>query len=425
MDKHEHHDRSDAAAGKGAQSGLLSVEQARAHIISRLSPVATRERVALRDALGRVLGADVVSAVAVPAHTNSAMDGYAVRAADLTAATGATLRLVGQSFAGHPFAGEVGAGECVRIMTGAVLPHGADTVVIQEDATTEGDLVRTGGGHERGQHVRQAGEDLPVGGTVLRAGRHVGAADLGLLASLGIVEVDVRRRLRVAFFSTGDELRSLGEPLGEGDIYDSNRYTLYGMLARFGADVLDLGVVRDDPAALREAFERAGADADVVLTSGGVSVGAADYVRDVLAEVGDIGFWKVNMKPGKPLAFGHLGGGAAFFGLPGNPVSAMVTFYQIVQPMLDHLAGAEPRLPLALMVRASAPLTKGSRRREFQRGRLEMDGQGELSVCPAAPQGSGILRSMSVANCFIVLGEDRGPVHAGELVCVEPFAGLV
>ncbi|HEX7324921.1 MAG TPA: gephyrin-like molybdotransferase Glp [Rhodanobacteraceae bacterium] len=412
-----------AAGARGARP--LSLEDARARILGALTPIATLERLPIRAALGRVLGEDVTASVAVPAHTNSAMDGYAVRGADLPAGGETVLRQIGEAFAGHPFAGQVGAGECVRIMTGAVVPRGADTVVIQEDVTRDDAGVHIGTGHKSGQHVRLAGEDLAIGATVLRAGHRILAADLGLLASVGRVEVQVRRRLRVAFFSTGDELRSLGEPLGDGEIYDSNRYTLYGMLTRFGADVLDMGVVRDDPAALQAAFETAGAAADVVMTSGGVSVGAADYVRDVLAKVGEIGFWKVNMKPGKPIAFGRLRSGAAFFGLPGNPVSAMVTYYQVVQPALDCLAGAEARVPLALSVRTSGPLKKGSSRREFQRGRLEVDAGGELTVRSAAPQGSGILRSMSLANCFIVLPEDSGPVAAGALVRVEPFAGLV
>lgn len=419
------HTMAPETTGTEAPARPLPLEAARARILEALTPVATLERVALRAALDRVLGEDVVATLAVPAYTNSAMDGYALRASDLPTAGEAWLRAVGDAFAGHPFAGAVGSGECVRIMTGAVLPEGADTVVIQEDVAIDRGQVRIGTGHRAGQHVRRAGEDLAVGATVLRAGRRVQAADLGLLASIGRVEVAVRRRLRVAFFSTGDELRSLGEPLGAGEIYDSNRYTLYGMLTRFGADVLDLGVVRDEPAALRAAFERAGADADVVMTSGGVSVGAADFVRDVLRQAGEIGFWRVNMKPGKPIAFGRLNGGAAFFGLPGNPVSAMVTYYQIVQPALDRLAGAEPRLPLALRVPTRDALRKSSHRREFQRGCLERDAAGRLTVRSAAPQGSGILRSMSLADCFIVLPEDVNAVEAGTPVRVEPFAGLV
>ncbi len=403
----------------------LTLEQARERIIADLAPVTTVEQLALRQALGRVLARDVISTIDVPAHTNSAMDGYAVRSEDLPAEGGTTLRVIGDAFAGHPFAGEVAAGQSVRIMTGGVMPRGTDTVVIQEDVTRTGDQVRIGTGHRRGQHVRQAGEDLAVGAEVLAAGRRLTPADLGLIASLGMAEVAVRRTLRVAFFSTGDELRSLGEPLGEGDIYDSNRYTLHGMLTRFGADILDLGVVRDEPAALREAFERAGRDADVVMTSGGVSVGAADHVKDVLADVGKVGFWKINMKPGKPIAFGRINGGAAFFGLPGNPVSAMVTYYQVVQPALDYLAGATPRPALALKARTCVAIRKTHARREFQRGWLETDTGGNLTVRPAAPQGSGILRSMSLANCFIVLPEDSRTLDAGQWVRVEPFAAFM
>jgi molybdopterin molybdotransferase len=410
--------------GRQAQRAL-SVEEARERILAQLTPATTVEQVGLRQGLNRVLAETVISNVDVPAHTNSAMDGYAVRSADLPATGEMALNLIGDAFAGHPFAGTVGSGECVRIMTGGVMPAGTDTVIIQEDVSRADGAVRIGAGHPAGQHVRQAGEDLANGAQVLSPGGRLTAADLGLIASLGIAEIAVRRRLRVAFFSTGDELRSLGEPLGAGEIYDSNRYTLRGMLERFGADVLDLGAVRDQPEALRAAFASAGADADAVLTSGGVSVGAADHVRRVLEEAGEVGFWKVNMKPGKPVAFGRLNGGAAFFGLPGNPVSTMVTYYQVVQPALDYLAGTEPRLPMALTARTTESLRKLPGRREFQRGCLETGADGTLTVRSAAPQGSGILRSMSLANCFIVLSEDSGPVEAGELVRVEPFAGIV
>ncbi|MDN5873288.1 MAG: molybdopterin molybdotransferase MoeA [Sinobacteraceae bacterium] len=415
-----------AAAGNAEKPARgLSLEEARARIQAELTPVALTERVSLHAALGRVLGEDLMSRVDVPPHTNSAMDGYAVRGEELPASGELTLQVVGDSFAGHPFAGTVGPGQCVRIMTGGVMPRGADTVVIQEDITREGEGICIGAGHRVGQHVRQAGEDLARGARALAAGRRLGAADLGLIASLGIAEVPVRRALRVAFFSTGDELRSLGEALAEGDIYDSNRYTMHGMLSRFGAEPLDLGVVRDDPQTLQAALEQAGAIADVVMTSGGVSVGAADHVRNVLSQAGAINFWKVNMKPGKPIAFGRLGSGAAFFGLPGNPVSTMVTYYQVVQPALDYLAGATPRLPLAVMARTMEALRKTHPRREFVRGILEMDADGQATVRSAAPQGSGILRSMSLANCFIVLPEDNRGAQAGESVRVEPFAGFM
>lgn len=402
----------------------LTVEAARARVLADLPTVSAVERVPVRRALDRVLGADVIARVAVPAHTNSAMDGYALRGADLPRGGMTRLRVIGQSFAGHPFSGALGPGQCVRIMTGAVMPTGADTVVIQEDVTREADEVRIGAGHRVGQHVRAAGEDLAAGSSALARGQRVGPAELGLIASLGIAEVEVYRRLRVAFFSTGDELRSLGEPLGSGDIYDSNRYTLHGMLRRMGAETLDLGVVRDAPEALGRALETAAAAADVVITTGGVSVGAADHVRSVLAEVGQIDFWKVNMKPGKPLAYGRLAGQTVFFGLPGNPVSTMVTFYQFVQPALDQMAGGRARLPLALMARSGVRIDKRHDRREFQRGCLGHEGDGALTVRPAAPQGSGILRSMSLADCFIVIPEAVHVVEAGALVRVELFAGL-
>ncbi|TAM10196.1 MAG: molybdopterin molybdenumtransferase MoeA [Nevskiaceae bacterium] len=415
-----------AQGGRGhGGPGPLRIKDALTRILATLQPCTKQERVTVRQALGRVLGADVVATGNVPAHTSSAMDGYAVRGADLPTAGTGTFHLAGSALAGHPFAGEVGAGECIRITTGGALPHGADTVVVQEEVTVHGARVHITAGHHTGQHVRRAGENVAAGATVLHAGRRLAPADLGILASLGITEVLVFRRLRVALFSTGDELRPPGEPLGAGEIYDSNRCTFHGALARLGAEVLDFGIVRDDPAALRMALQDAAAGADVVITSGGVSVGVADHVKAALAQVGRIGFWEVRMKPGRPIAFGRLDSGAAFFGLPGNPVSALVTYYRIVQPALDFLSGAEPRLPLALTVPTRDALGKARGRCEFHRGCLEADPTGTFSVRLAAPEGSGILRSMSLANCFIVLPEDSGPVAAGALVRVEPFAAFV
>lgn len=403
----------------------LSLEQALDQTQRGLRPLGLCQRVAVKAALGRVLGEDVISPLDVPAHDNSAMDGYAARAADMPAkGETATLELVGESFAGHPFAGEVGPGQCVRIMTGGVVPAGADTIIIQEHTQAQGAHVRVPGGYVAGQHVRRAGEDLAQGQTVLGAGHRLRPADLGLLASLGIVDLAVVRRLRVAYFSTGDELRSLGEPLGDGEIYDSNRYSLHGMLTRLGCEVLDMGVVRDDLQALRAAFTQAAQDADVVITTGGVSVGEADHIRTVLAELGEVGFWKVSIKPGRPIAFGRVGE-AAFFGLPGNPVSVMVTFYKIVQPALQRLSGQSPQRPLQLRARATARLRKKPGRREFQRGRLFNADNGELCVEPAEHQGSGVLRSMSEANCFIVLPEACGALEAGVTVAVEPFSQFV
>ena len=407
----------------------LAVDQARAVVRAFLTPIATNEKVAVRSALGRVLGEDIVSTLDVPAHDNSAMDGYALRYADLAAQGDTLLRVAGSAYAGRQFAGRLGQGECVRIMTGAVMPEGTDTVVIQEVVQAEGDRVRIPAGQKQGQNRRLAGEDLAAGKAVLTAGAAVGPAQLGLLASLGLAEVAVRRRLRVAFFSTGDELCSVGTQLAEGEVYDSNRYTLYGMLARLGCELIDMGVVRDDPASLEQALKNAAADADVVITSGGVSVGEADFIRELLGKLGEVAFWKIAMKPGRPMAFGkiaHAGNAAHFFGLPGNPVAVMVTFYQFVREALLVLSGrsGDCTLPL-LQVPSTAAIKKNPGRTEFQRGRLERDAQGRWSVCPTGAQGSGVLRSMSEANCFIVLEHERGAVKPGEPVQVQLFDGLI
>lgn len=405
--------------------GALSVEDARARVMAQFTPVRQRERLALRQALGRILGQDIVAPVDVPAHANSAMDGYALRGTDLPGQGEAALQLVGRVMAGHPLGGEVQPGTCVRIMTGGVIPQGADTVVAQEHVRRQGDQVMIGPGHKPGQHVRHAGEDLSCGALVLQAGHRLMPADIGLIASLGFPEVSVLRQLRVAFFSTGDELRSLGQPLQPGDVYDSNRYTLHGMIRRCGAIPIDLGVVEDLPDALEQALDDAARQADVVITTGGVSVGAADHIKTVLSRVGQVGFWKVNMKPGRPMAVGRLKRDACFFGLPGNPVAAMVTFHQVVQPVLDYLSGTTPPTPVFLTARATSALRKIGGRREFQRGIVQWDEHGQATVQPAAAQGAGILRSMSQANCFIVLPEEGGPVAAGEPVRVQLFAGLV
>ena len=411
------------AAGPGHE--LLSVDEALARIVALTEPLPGVERVAVRGALGRVLAADVAAAVDVPPYTNSAMDGFALRGDDLETAARNGLRLVGESFAGHPYDGPVGEGECVRIMTGAVMPAGTDTVVMQEATAVDGDTVRVSPGGKPGMNVRSAGEDLRAGGTALAAGTRLKPVDLGLLASVGIAEVPVRRPVRVAFFSTGDELCSIGEPLREGCLYDSNRYTLYGMLTRFGAEVIDLGVVRDTREAIEQAFRDAAAMADVVITSGGVSVGEADFVKETLDRLGGIDFWKIAMKPGKPLAFGRLDGGAWFFGLPGNPVSVMVTFYQFVRPALRRLSGETPKPELWLRAPCLSRLKKGKGRTEFQRGVLTTGPDGQLAVETTGAQGSGILHSMSIADCFIRLPAESGDVEPGTLVDIQPFEGVV
>jgi len=413
----------------GYDPKALPIAQAQ-EFIARLVPrVQAIEKIALRSALGRVLARDVVSAIDVPSHDNSAMDGYALRGSELATTGDSVFTLAGSGFAGARFAGDVGARECVRIMTGAVMPAGLDTVVPQEFARVDADAVRIPAAVvQRGDNRRLAGEDLARGDVALAAGRVVGPADLGLLASLGAAEVAVFRRLRVAFFSTGNELRSVGESLDAGCVYDSNRYTLWAMLTRLGVDVLDFGVVRDEPAALADAFRSAADAADAIVTSGGVSVGDADHTKAVMAELGDVVFWRIAMRPGRPMAIGRIESGgreAIVFGLPGNPVAVMVTFYALVRDALLAMSGAafEP-LP-TLRVASVGPIRKRPGRTEYQRGIVTRAPDGSWQVRITGSQGSGILRSMSEANGLIVLAHGQGDVAAGELVDVLPFAGIV
>ena len=403
----------------------MPVDQARTYIRTILTPVTAVEQLPIRSALGRILATDVTSSLNVPGHDNSAMDGYAVRHADLKAEADVTLTLIGTSFAGKPFAGSVASGEAVRIFTGAVIPVGCDTVVMQERASVVDGKVKLGAGVKPGQNTRKVGEDIKVGAVVLRQGQPLHPAEIGLLASLNIGEVRVYRRLRVAFFSTGDELVSIGGTLGPGQIYDSNRYTMHGMLTRLGCEVLDMGVVRDTPEAVEAAFAEAAAAADVVMTSGGVSVGDADYVKQMLDRLGDVLFWKIAMKPGRPLAYGRIGK-AHFFGLPGNPVAVMVTFYQFVREALLTLAGQTDVKPMpTFKARLASPIRKAPGRTEFQRGILAPGADGQWEVRMTGDQGSGILSSMSQANCFVVLPVAQGNTAPGELVEVQPFEGLI
>lgn len=406
----------------------LPVRDAQRIIREFVQPVRAVEQVALRAALGRVLAQDVISPIDVPAHDNSAMDGFALRGSDLRADAPVTLRVIGTTFAGNASELVPAPGECMRIMTGGVMPEGCDSVVPQEFVTQDGDIITLPAGVIRaGDNRRFAGEDLKAGSPALKAGRVVRPPDLGMLASLGIPEVAVQRRLRVAFFSTGDELRSVGEPLGEGCVYDSNRYTIYGMLQRLGCDIIDMGVVRDDPAALEEALRSACENADAIITSGGVSVGAADYTRQIMAKLGDVTFWKIGMRPGRPLAFGRIGsaGRSAFlFGLPGNPVAVMVSFYFFAREALLRMMGADAPLPL-LRARSSGAIRKKPGRTEYQRGILSRGADGEPEVRITGSQGSGILRSMSEANCMVVLHDEQGNVAAGDSVDVLVFEGLM
>ncbi|HZR68383.1 MAG TPA: gephyrin-like molybdotransferase Glp [Burkholderiales bacterium] len=411
----------------GYDPEALPVAKANEVIRGFVRPIAETETVPVRDALGRVLAQEIVSPIDVPAHDNSAMDGYAVRNDDLGVHLPVTLTEVGVAYAGKAFAGEVGRGECVRVMTGAVMPRNTDTVIVQEMVGAEGDRITIPPGQEPGQNRRLAGEDLKMGKPALSAGRLLRPADLGLIASLGIDRATVRRRPRVAFFSTGDELVSVGKPLAPGQVYDSNRYTIWGMLTRLGCEAIDLGVVRDDPAKLEAAFRDAADRADAVVTSGGVSVGEADFTKQMMAALGEVVFWKIAMRPGRPMAFGRIatrGRSAYLFGLPGNPVAVMVTFYHFVRGALLHLAGCtECELPL-LRAKSQVAMRKKPGRTEFQRGVLERRA-GEWSVRLTGAQGSGILRSMSEANCFVVLGHEQGAVKPGDEVDVMPMDGLV
>ena len=402
----------------------MPVDQARLLIRQFLAPITGTLRVPIRSALNRILAADIISPVNVPAHRNSAMDGWAVRYSDLKADADSTLAEIGASFAGQPFGKSISVGECVRIMTGGVVPEGADCIVMQERAKVNGKQITVPPGQKLGQNLRHAGEDLKAGGIALPKGHAIRPAELGLIASLGIGEVSVYRPLRVAFFSTGDELRSIGSPLGEGQIYDSNRYTIYGMLAQLGCEAYDMGVVADDPTLIENAFAEASKIADVVITSGGVSVGEADFVKQMLNKLGEVLFWKIAMKPGRPLAYGKIGD-AHFFGLPGNPVAVMVTFYQFVRDALLVLMGRTNIEPIpTLKVLCTSPIKKVPGRTEFQRGILSQDAKGDWTVKVTGDQGSGILKSMSDANCFIVLSQAQGNIEAGAMVDVQLFEGV-
>ncbi len=399
----------------------LTVDQALSFIASSVTPVEACESVAIRDALDRVLAADLLSPIDVPAHDNSAMDGYALRGSDFAGTT--TFEVIGCAMAGRPFEATVAAGQCVRIMTGAMMPAGTDSVVPQEFVEPTGERITFPAGQSIGQHRRRRGEDLSIGTPALLAGRRMTPADIGLVASLGVAEVPVRRRLRVAFFSTGDELRSIGESLHPGQIYDSNRYTIDSMLRRLGVDRIDMGVVPDRPESLDDAVRIASGSADAIISTGGVSVGEADYTRAIMARLGDVQFWKIAMRPGRPMAFGRIGN-ACYFGLPGNPVSAMVTFYFLTRPALRRMMGATDVPDPVVKACCTENIRKLAGRTEYQRGILTLDDAGRARVALTGQQGSGMLRSMSQANCMIVLHHDQESLAAGDLVDCIPFEGL-
>ena len=405
---------------------LLPPGEAMRRIRAHVRPVEATESIAVIDALGRVTARDVVSPMHVPGHVNSAMDGYACAGDSLPRDTPRWYEVVGTAWAGRPFAGPaVGPSQAVRIMTGAVMPAGADTVVMQEHVEAENRRVLIPPGNRPGQHVRQAGEDVAAGTVVVPRGRRIMPAEMGLLASLGVAGVEVCRTLRVAYFSTGDEVRAPGDPFEPGLVYDSNRFTMHGMLGRLGVEIIDLGIVPDRREAVFDAFREASARADVVLSSGGASTGEADYVKEALQALGRVGFWRIAIRPGRPLAFGLLGD-SVFFGLPGNPVAVMVTFYQFVEPALRAVAGETgTRTRPVVEARCTTRLRKKPGRVEYYRAVLERDEAGVLVVRSTGKTGSGLLHTMSDANCFIVLPEDGATVEPGETVEVQPFFGLM
>lgn len=403
---------------------IFTFEQASAHIDQCIKPLAGMEQLPIQRALDRVLSQDVISPINVPPYDNSAMDGYAISSADIPSNGEKRLAKVTTILAGSPYTGIIKQGQCARIMTGGKLPTGTDTVIMQERVTVDGENVIIDSSHHKGNHVRRAGEDIAEGQVVLQQGQKLLPADIGLLASLGIPEVKVNRRIRVAFFSTGDELKPLGSKLQDGQIYDSNRYAIFAMLSRMGAEPLDMGAVADDRLAIESAFQTASTNADVLITTGGVSVGEADFVKEILEQQGSVEFWKLAMKPGKPLAFGRINQ-CWFFGLPGNPVSSMVTFYQLVSPALRKLSGQSEFLPTTIKLPCQTQLRKTPGRLEFQRGIMEKNDQGKYIVKGTGSQDSHMLSSMSRANCFIVLPMEWGDVEAGTEVEVQPFFGLL
>jgi molybdopterin molybdotransferase len=392
------------------------------------------ESVTLDQAINRILAEDLLSPIDVPAADNSAMDGFAFNGdclgdSDKTV----SLNVIGTAYAGKPYEGSIGQGECLKIMTGALMPHGCDTVIPQEftESADESAVGFKQNQVKRGENRRLRGEDLLSGKAAIAAGRLLRPSDLGLAASLGIASLKVHRKLKVAILSSGDELRPLGSPLDAGSIYDSNRYSLTGLLNRLNLEIMDCGIVRDDPTSLKAAFVDAASKADVLISSGGVSVGEADFTKQIMQELGDVGFWKIAMRPGRPMAFGILkpvqgsGRKTLFFGLPGNPVAVMVTFYQFVRSALLQLNGASQTEPAMTQAIAEAPIRKKPGRTEFQRAILGRNSDGKPTVKLTGSQGAGILRSMSEANCFVILSHDQGNVAAGDWIDVALFDGLL
>jgi molybdopterin molybdotransferase len=418
-----------AAQLQGYDPQALQADTALQFLSALVTPVTETQTVELRQALGAVLAQDIISPISVPAHDNSAMDGYAFAGTQLRSDAPLQLEVVGIAMAGKAWTGTVGTGQCLKIMTGAIMPAGLDTVVPQELTVRDSDRITiVAGVLQLGDNRRFKGEDLREGEPALTAGTRIQPAALGLIASLGLAQVNIRRKVRVAFFSTGDEVLSLGDAPREGAVYDSNRYTLLGLLTRMGVEVIDMGVVRDDPAALEAAFAAASSQADAVITSGGVSVGEADHTKAVMRKLAGGGagvvFWKIAMRPGRPMAVGRIGK-AVLFGLPGNPVAVMVTFLAFVRPALLQMMGCAAEPPVLLKAHSAEAIRKKPGRTEYQRGIVSSSVDGTLVVKTTGQQGSGVLSSMAQANGLIVLHHSQGDVRPGDAVDVMMFDGVI
>ncbi|WP_158970255.1 gephyrin-like molybdotransferase Glp [Paraglaciecola sp. L3A3] len=398
--------------------GLLPISEAISAILLQLECPNTQEKVTLVSARGRVLAKDIVSKIQVPPADNSAMDGYAMRCEDLAISN--NLQLMGTALAGQPFTGTVAEGQCVRIMTGAIIPTGANSVVMQENTQADGNTITFKQIPDEDNSVRKAGEDIQLGQVVVAKDTKLTAAHLALIASIGVAEVDVTTKLTVGLIATGDELTPAGQDLAPGAIYESNRYALQALLEDYPVKVIDYGIVKDDKTSLRKVFFQADQDCDLVLSCGGVSVGDADYVKDILQELGEINFWKVAIKPGKPFAFGKLKQ-AWFCGLPGNPVSSYVTFEQLVTPLIEKLTGQQTSSPHYFIAKAAETIRKRPGRADYQRGIFYRDETGELWVKPNGKQGSGIMSSIANANCYMMLPQESANINQGEPVKIEPF----
>lgn len=411
-----------------AEPALLPVAEAKRRIADLMPALQDVETVHTIESAGRVLAQAILSPLNVPAATNSAMDGYAINQSDIPESGEQLLRVVGECYAGRPYLNTVKSGEAVRIFTGGVMPDGTDTVVIQEHVAVEGDAVRIDHEVQARRNVRLAGEDITEGEAVLAAGRKLSAADVGLIASLGITEVVVTRRLKVAFFSTGDEVQPLDKAITEGlpngMVYDSNRHTLRCLLQAVGVKAIDMGIVEDTFDDTYNTLKEASEKADVIVSSGGISAGDADYVTKAFHQLGDVAFWKIAMRPGRPLASGKIGE-ASFFGLPGNPVAVMVTFLAFVQPAIKRRMGMLQTEPMAIPAQALIVMKKTPGRTEYQRGIMSVSDDGVVQVTLTGKQGAGRLSSMSVANCLIVLSEQQATVNVGDTVSVWPFEGLL